>query len=164
MDHVQDSPEYLRVMTDRAPVVCTPVLYQSEWVDELEGRKEKLKQITLEVDGKAEFKLGEVVTVVAFYEPEVNKLFMVRRVEEEKVPQLNIDGLLKLPSQLDMEAARTEMMQLLCGYCSETMAEYLLLTMLSDDPLFLGCEDNILPLIELVYPRVAHVKMVHPAN
>ena len=35
------------------------------------------------VDGKTDFKLGEVVHVVAFYYPDHEKLYFVRRVGEE---------------------------------------------------------------------------------
>ena len=57
---------------------------------------------------------------------------MVRQVEEQKAVKLGMNGILKLPDHIDYAAARAEMMHLLCGYCSEVMAEYVLLTLLSD--------------------------------
>jgi hypothetical protein len=38
----------------------------------------------LEVDGRADYKLGEIINVVALYDPHIKKLFMVRQLTEEE--------------------------------------------------------------------------------
>lgn len=39
----------------------------------------------MEVDGRADYKLGQVINVVALYNPKFNKLFMVREMSKEEV-------------------------------------------------------------------------------
>jgi hypothetical protein len=55
-------------------------------------------------------------------------------------------------------------MNYMCNYASESFSEYLLLTLLSEGPMFLGCEANITPLLVEIFPRLAHIKLVHPCN
>lgn len=55
---IQENKDYLHVMTDRYNVVCMPVRYQTKWVDQLEGRVNNFNEIEVEVDGKADYKLG----------------------------------------------------------------------------------------------------------
>ena len=55
-------------------------------------------------------------------------------------------------------------MSFLSTFCSQTFAEYLLLTLLSDQPMFLGADLDISPVVEAIYPRVKHVKLVHPCE
>ncbi len=55
-------------------------------------------------------------------------------------------------------------MNYMCNYASESFSEYLLLTLLSEGPMFLGCEANITPLVTEIFPRVAHIKLVHPCK
>lgn len=33
--NIQDNKEYIHVMTDRYPVICTPIRYQSKWANQL---------------------------------------------------------------------------------------------------------------------------------
>ena len=71
-----ESQEYLKVMMDRDQVVCTPIAASTEWASKLEGHTEKMDLL---VDNKGDFKLGEVINVVAFYYPDQSKLYFVRR-------------------------------------------------------------------------------------
>lgn len=40
----------------------------------------------------------------------------------------------------------------------------MLFSLISDQPFFLGCEADISALVAEIYPRVAHVKLMHPCN
>lgn len=67
-------------------------------------------------------------------------------------------------SDVDFEKTRQEIMSFLSSYCSESFAEYLLLSLVSKESIFLGAEANISPIIEAIYPRVKHLKLVHPCE
>lgn len=75
-------------MLERDPVICKSIAGLTDWAAEVEG---KIDEIELMVDGKTDFKLGEVITIVAFYHPDHHKLYFVRKVlpEEEKEQKLN---------------------------------------------------------------------------
>lgn len=45
-------------MTDRNPIICMPVLYQTNWADKLEGNISNKSEILVEVDGQVDYKLG----------------------------------------------------------------------------------------------------------
>ena len=66
-------------MIDRDQVICSPIPGQTEWAKKEEGT---FGEIDLMVDNKCDFKLGEIINVVAFYYPDHNKLYFVRRATE----------------------------------------------------------------------------------
>jgi hypothetical protein len=84
---VQDPAKYIHVMTDRYPVICTPVRYQTAWADALEGKNNEMAVVELEVDGRADYKLGEVINVIALFDPHMQKLFLVRPMTAEEVEE-----------------------------------------------------------------------------
>lgn len=53
-------------MLERDHVICTSIPGLTHWAEKMEG---KTKQFTLFVDGKSDFKLGEVINIVAYYYP-----------------------------------------------------------------------------------------------
>jgi hypothetical protein len=78
-------------MTDRYPVICTPIRYQTKWANQLEGNINSLSSVILEVDGRADYKLGETINVVALYDPKMEKLFMLRPMTEEEISQQGLE-------------------------------------------------------------------------
>lgn len=74
----------MKVMSERTPLMTVPVRYQTQWVDKLYGNVNTLKQIELYVDGRSDFKLGEIINIVAFFDPEHSKLYFVRKVDSEQ--------------------------------------------------------------------------------
>lgn len=82
---MQDHQEYIHVLTDRYPVVCTLIRYQTSWADSLDGNKNPMEIVVMEVDGRADYKLGEIINVVALYDPNMKKLFFVRTMTAEEV-------------------------------------------------------------------------------
>jgi len=100
---------------------------------------------------------------VAFYYPDHDKMYFVRRATEEEVETEKLSPLRELKKvEVDYEKKRQELMSFLCGYSSEVFAEYLLLSLVSTDSIFLGADSDISPIIEVIYPRVKHLKLVHP--
>jgi len=63
-------------MLERDQIQCLPVIGQTEWAKKVEG---SIPSLELFVDGKSDLKLGEVVNIVAFYYPDHNKLYFVRK-------------------------------------------------------------------------------------
>lgn len=57
-DELLENEEFMKVMSERTPLMTVPVRYQTEWVDKLYGNVNSLKEIELYVDGRADFKLG----------------------------------------------------------------------------------------------------------
>jgi hypothetical protein len=43
------------------------------------------------VDGRADYRLGEVINVVALYDPELEKLFFVRTMTAEEVQEEGLE-------------------------------------------------------------------------
>jgi predicted nucleic acid-binding Zn ribbon protein len=111
-----ESNEYMKVMIDRDTVICTPVLGLTDWAAELEGRPE---QIELMVDNKGDFKLGEIVNVVAFYHPDHHKLYFLRKATEEEVQKEQLNPLVSLQkAQIDFEVTRQALLGFLGNHCS----------------------------------------------
>ena len=54
-------------MVDRDQVICSSIPGQTEWAKNVEGTS---GSIDLMVDNKCDFKLGEIINVVAFYYPD----------------------------------------------------------------------------------------------
>lgn len=119
----------------------------------------------MEVDGRADYKLGEIINVVALYDPNMKKLFFVRMMCAEEVQQDGLEAVAALASsEVNLEQGRHAFMNYMCNYVSESFSEYILMTLLSEEPMFLGCEANIAPLVNEIFPRVAHIKLVHPCK
>lgn len=88
----------MKVMLERDQVMCTPVVGLTDWAKKAEGCPPALEML---VDGKSEFKLGEVINIVAFYYPDHNKLYFVRRATPEEIISQKLDPLqfLKISNQ-----------------------------------------------------------------
>ena len=80
----------MKVMIDRDQIVCSAIPGLTDWAKKVEG---SFGQIDLYVDNKGDFKLGEVVNVVAFFHPEQNKLYYVRRATEEEIEKESLNPL-----------------------------------------------------------------------
>lgn len=74
-----DDPNYLKVMTDRDAVICTPISGLTQWASKLEGHP---KTVEMLVDNRSDFKLGEIINVVGFYYPDHDKLYFIRKATE----------------------------------------------------------------------------------
>lgn len=48
------------------------------------------------MDVRADYKLGEIINIVAVYEPELKKLFFVRNVSKEEVGEVGLEMLSEL--------------------------------------------------------------------
>ena len=96
-----ENHEYLKVMLDREQIICVPVPGLTGWAKKLES---PIEQIDLMVDHKSDFKLGEMINVVAFYYPDHKKLYYVRRAAEEEVEKVNLNPLVNLKNaEVDFE-------------------------------------------------------------
>jgi len=51
------------------------------------------------VDGRADYKLGEIINIVAVYEPELKKLFFVRNASKEEVEKVGLEVLNELANK-----------------------------------------------------------------
>ena len=69
-------------MIDRDHVICRSAPGLTDWAKKEEGDH---GQIDLMVDNKSDFKLGEIINVVAFYYPDHNKLYFVRKATSEEI-------------------------------------------------------------------------------
>lgn len=107
-----------------------------------------MEMVVMEVDGRADYRLGEIINVVALYDPSIKKLFFVRTMTAEEVQEEDLEAVSVLASsEVDLEQGRHAFMNYMCNYASESFSEYLLMTLLSEEPMFLGCEANIAPLV-----------------
>jgi hypothetical protein len=93
---IQNHQDYIHVLTDRYPVVCTPIRYQTPWADSLEGNKNPMATVVMEVDGRADYRLGEILNVVGLYDPHMQKLFFVRMMTAEEVQQEGLEAVAAL--------------------------------------------------------------------
>jgi hypothetical protein len=106
----------MKVMLERDQLQCVPVVGLSEWARKMEGEVEPME---LFVDGKTEFKLGEVINIVAFYYPDHNKLYFVRKVAQEEVLSEQLEPIRGLANpQLDYSQVRQELLSYFSAYCS----------------------------------------------
>lgn len=85
----------MRVMIDRDQVICSSIPGQTEWAKKVDGT---FGEIELMVDNKCDFKLGEIVDVVAFYYPDHEKLYFVRRATAEEIKSEDLNPLSLLES------------------------------------------------------------------
>ena len=116
-------------MLERDPVICTGVPGLSQWARKLEGQSE---QIELMVDGKHDFKLGQIINVVAFYYPDHHKLYFIRKATTEEIEEYHLNPLGQLiQKDLDYPNVRQEILSFFSAYCSESMAQYLLLCLIA---------------------------------
>lgn len=94
----------MKVMIDRDQVNCTSVLGLTNWAKKIEGDPGELEMF---VDNKCNFKLGEIINVVAFYYPENKKLYFVRRATEEEIEKNQLNGLENISKvEVDYEKIR----------------------------------------------------------
>jgi hypothetical protein len=100
------------------------------------------------VDGKSEFKLGEIIVVVAFYYPDHEIMYYVRKATPEEVEKENLSPVKAMKKvEVNFELMRQELLSFFSSYCSEIFSEYLLLCLLSEEPLFLGADSDVSALI-----------------
>lgn len=78
--------QYAKVMIERDVLTCTSVRYQTPWLCQLEKSvKDKTnleKPITVVVDGRSEYRLGQVFNAVCYWEPQGEMLYFIREVQE----------------------------------------------------------------------------------
>ena len=71
------------------------------------------------VDGNGDFKLGEIINVVAFYHSDHKKLYFVRKATPEEEETENLNPLSLLPkATVDFEKVHQELLSFLSGYSS----------------------------------------------
>ena len=116
------------------------------------------------MDGKSEFKLGQIFNAVCYWDPQTENMFYIRPVDEEEAIKADLDPLTRLNKEkegLDLKEVKNELIKVFKKFCSERYANFLLYSLFSDECMFIN-GDNFEPLVQEFHPRVFRLNLKAP--
>lgn len=103
--------------------------------------------------------------MVANYDHSKKTLYFVRKVDQKEAELQGLDWLAAIAQEkVDYPVVRQQLLQFLSQFMAEHYAEFVLGLLLTDEPLFVGCEANISQLLDLLVPRLNELQLRHPCE